>query len=105
MFRRVREGRHSRKNASVQSHWARKPKTRSESAAQALVGQSHASRERDQLFAVMRSQTQLLKSALQLQRLATERGKPDPQRERGYQPAELRDVSEVHQLGGRVRVT
>ena len=54
-------------------------------AAQALVAQSHATRERDQLFGLMRSQTQLLRSALQLQRLATERGKPDPQRERGYQ--------------------
>ncbi|MFC7301170.1 S46 family peptidase [Cognatiluteimonas weifangensis] len=54
-------------------------------AAQALIAQSHASRERDQLFGLMRSQTQLLKSAYQLQRLAAERGKPDPQRERGYQ--------------------
>jgi hypothetical protein len=54
-------------------------------AAQALVGQSHANRERDQLFGLMLSQTQLLKSAMQLQRLAVERGKPDAQRERGYQ--------------------
>jgi hypothetical protein len=54
-------------------------------AAQALLSEGHASRERDQLFGVMFSQTQLLKSAMQLQRLAAERGKPDAQRERGYQ--------------------
>src|SRR5690606_6417710 len=54
-------------------------------AAGAVIAQSHATRERDTLFATMRSQTQLLKSALQLQRLAAERGKPDAQRERGYQ--------------------
>ena len=54
-------------------------------AAQALIGRSHANRERDQLFGLMLSQTQLLKSAMQLQRLAVERGKPDAQRERGYQ--------------------
>jgi hypothetical protein len=54
-------------------------------AAQAVIARSHATRERDTLFATMRSQTQLLKSALQLQRLAAERGKPDPERERGYQ--------------------
>ena len=54
-------------------------------AAQGVIAESHATRERDQLFATLRSQTQLLKSALQLQRLAAERGKPDPQRESGYQ--------------------
>ena len=54
-------------------------------AAQAIVAEGQASRERDQLFGVMSSQTQLLKSALQLQRLAVERGKPDARRERGYQ--------------------
>ncbi|KGM52603.1 peptidase S46 [Lysobacter concretionis Ko07 = DSM 16239] len=54
-------------------------------AVQAVIAQSHATRERDQLFATMRSQTQLLKSAMQLQRLAIERGKPDAQRESGYQ--------------------
>ncbi|MEO5566365.1 MAG: S46 family peptidase [Luteimonas sp.] len=60
--------------------------TRTEiAAAQALVGQSHAHRERDQLFGLMLSQTQALKSAMQLQRLAFERGKPDAERERGYQ--------------------
>ncbi|MGV8932620.1 MAG: S46 family peptidase [Luteimonas sp.] len=54
-------------------------------AAQAIIARSHDTRERDQLFGLMRSQTQLLKSALQLQRLASERSKPDPQRESGYQ--------------------
>ncbi len=54
-------------------------------AARAVIEQSHATGDRDTLFAAMRSQTQLLRSALQLQRLAAERGKPDPQRERGYQ--------------------
>ncbi|HUH89692.1 MAG TPA: S46 family peptidase [Lysobacter sp.] len=54
-------------------------------AVQAVIAQSHATRERDQLFATMRTQTQLLKSAMQLQRLAIERGKPDAQRESGYQ--------------------
>src|SRR5690606_28965077 len=54
-------------------------------AARAVIGQSHATRERDTLFATMSSRTQLLRSALQLQRLAAERGKPDAQRERGYQ--------------------
>lgn len=54
-------------------------------AAQALVAAGQANRERDQLFGVMLSQTQLLRSAVQLQRLAVERGKPDAKRERGYQ--------------------
>jgi hypothetical protein len=54
-------------------------------AAQALLSAGQANRERDQLFGVMFSQTQLLKSAMQLQRLAAERGKPDAQRQRGYQ--------------------
>ena len=54
-------------------------------AAQAVLDAGRATRERDQLFGAMRSQTQLLRSALSLQRLAIERGKPDPQRESGYQ--------------------
>ena len=44
-----------------------------------------AMRERDQLLGTIRSQTQLLRAALTLQRLALERGKPDAQRESGYQ--------------------
>jgi hypothetical protein len=54
-------------------------------AAQAVLDQARQMRERDQLLAVMRSQTQLLRSALTLQRLAIERTKPDAQRESGYQ--------------------
>ncbi|MGH8033015.1 MAG: S46 family peptidase [Luteimonas sp.] len=55
-----------------------------EAAGQAVAA-SNATRGRDVLIASMRSQTQLLRSALQLQRLAIERGKPDAQRESGYQ--------------------
>jgi hypothetical protein len=54
-------------------------------ATERLLADARATRERDQLFGLMRSQTQLLRSALQLQRLAVERGKPDPERESGYQ--------------------
>lgn len=54
-------------------------------AAQAQLDAARATRERDQLLALMRSQTQLLRSALTLQRLASERAKPDAQREAGYQ--------------------
>ncbi len=54
-------------------------------AAASVIARSQATRERDQLFDLMRSQTQLLKSAMQLQRLAVERGKPDAERETGYQ--------------------
>ena len=42
-------------------------------------------RERDQLLGAIRAQTQLLRAALTVQRLALERGKPDAQRESGYQ--------------------
>ncbi len=52
---------------------------------QALLAEGQATRERDQLFAAMRGTTQLLSSAVTLQRLAIERGKPDAQRESGYQ--------------------
>lgn len=54
-------------------------------AAQAVLDAGRGTRERDQLFGLMRTQTQLLRSAFSLQRLALERGKPDPQRESGYQ--------------------
>jgi hypothetical protein len=57
-------------------------------AALEVIDASRTTRERDQLFGMLRSQTQLLRGALQLQRLALERGKPDAARERGYQ---LRD--------------
>ena len=54
-------------------------------AASAVIAAGRATRERDQLFGLMQSQTQLLRSAMQLQRLALERGKPDAEREGGYQ--------------------
>lgn len=52
---------------------------------QQLLAKAGAHRDRDQLFMLMRSQTQLLRSAISLQRLAIERGKPDAERESGYQ--------------------
>lgn len=50
-----------------------------------LIAEGSATRERDLLFALMQSQTQLMRSALTLQRLAHERAKPDAEREAGYQ--------------------
>jgi len=61
-------------------------------AALAVIAEGRATRERDQLFGLIQAQTQLLRSALQLQRLALERGKPDPERESGYQ---LRDEDRI----------
>ncbi len=57
-------------------------------AAQAQLDAARATRERDQLFGWITTDATLLRSALRLQRLAMERGKPDAQRESGYQ---LRD--------------
>lgn len=54
-------------------------------AAQAVIDQGVATRERDQLLGVIQSQTQLLRSAITLQRWAAERPRPDEQRESGYQ--------------------
>ncbi len=54
-------------------------------AAQAVIDQGVATRERDQLLGVIQSQTQLLRAAITLQRWAAERPKPDEQRESGYQ--------------------
>ncbi|MDR7134784.1 hypothetical protein J2X06_001993 [Lysobacter niastensis] len=54
-------------------------------AAQVVLDRGAATRERDQLLGVIASQSQLLNSALTVQRLAHERGKPDAQRESGYQ--------------------
>ena len=54
-------------------------------AAQRVLDAATAMRERDQLLGAIRSQPQLLRAALTLQRLAMERGKPDAQRESGYQ--------------------
>ncbi|MFZ5656438.1 MAG: S46 family peptidase [Pseudomonadota bacterium] len=54
-------------------------------AAQAVLDAASATRERDQLLAAIRGQTQLLRAAITLQRLAHEKGKPDAERETGYQ--------------------
>ena len=54
-------------------------------AAKAEIAAGNAGRERDLLLGLVQSQTQLLRSALRLQRLAHERGKPDADRESGYQ--------------------
>lgn len=54
-------------------------------AAMASIADGNATRERDLLFGLIQSQTQLMRSALRLQRLAHERGKPDAERESGYQ--------------------
>ena len=54
-------------------------------AAAKLIAEGSANRERDLLFGLMQSQTQLMRSAITLQRLAHERTKPDAQRETGYQ--------------------
>ena len=54
-------------------------------ATQAQLDAAVAMRERDQLLASIRSQSQLLRAALTVQRLAFERAKPDAQRESGYQ--------------------
>ena len=58
-------------------------------AAQAVLDRARATREREQLFTAMSAQTQLLRAALVLQRLGVERGKPDAQRETGYQQRDL----------------
>ncbi len=54
-------------------------------ALQDVLAAGQATRERDQLFAAMRGTTQLLRAAITLERLAIERGKPDAERETGYQ--------------------
>ncbi len=52
---------------------------------QAVLDDAGATRDRDQLLATIRSRTELLRSAIVLQRLAAERAKPDQARETGYQ--------------------
>ena len=54
-------------------------------AAQALLRDAVTMRERDQLLGAIRTQTQLLRAALVVQRRAIERTRPDAQREAGYQ--------------------
>ncbi|MDI9239077.1 S46 family peptidase [Lysobacter sp. LF1] len=54
-------------------------------AAQAVLDAGVAMRERDQLLGLIQSQTQLLRVALTVQRLAHERTRPDAERESGFQ--------------------
>jgi len=54
-------------------------------AAQAVLDDAAAMRERDQLLSAITRNPQLLRSAITVQRLAHERGKPDVERESGYQ--------------------
>ncbi len=51
----------------------------------AVLDDAGATRDRDQLLATIRGRTELLRSAITLQRLATERAKPDVERQNGYQ--------------------
>ena len=52
---------------------------------QSVLDRGASVRDRDQLLGMIRSQTQLLRAALTVQRLAHERTKPDAARESGYQ--------------------
>ena len=54
-----------------------------------VLAQASAMRERDQLLGLATAQTQLLRAALQLERLRIEAAKPDAQRESGYQARDL----------------
>src|SRR3546814_2009776 len=81
-------------------------------AAQALIAGSHAGDEASQLFAQIRGRTQLLSAAYRLQRLALERGKPDAERERGYQQrdearikAALRSEEHTSELQSLMRIS
>ncbi|MCW0459364.1 Dipeptidyl aminopeptidase BII [Xanthomonas sacchari] len=58
-------------------------------ALQKLLGQASALRERDLLLGLIATQTQALRSALTLERLRLEAGKPDDRRESGYQQRDL----------------
>ena len=69
-------------------------------AMQAVLDVQSATRERNQLLYALRDHTELLRSAIRIQRLALERGKPDAERQAGYQQRDLaqlqaqaRDVS------------
>ncbi|MFS8136813.1 MAG: S46 family peptidase, partial [Thermomonas sp.] len=54
-------------------------------AMQAVLDHAGTTRDRDQLLSTIRTRTELLRAAITLQRLATERGEPDAERENGYQ--------------------
>jgi hypothetical protein len=50
-----------------------------------LIGDGKSVRDRDLLLGLIATQTQLMRSALTIERLAIERAKPDAERESGYQ--------------------
>ncbi|MBO9718120.1 MAG: S46 family peptidase [Pseudoxanthomonas sp.] len=54
-----------------------------------ILARASAVRERDLLLGLVATQTQLLRSALQLERLRIEAARPDAQRESGYQARDL----------------
>jgi hypothetical protein len=64
-------------------------------ALQATLVQASASGERDLLLSLIAGQTQLLRSALLLERLRIEAGKPDAEREQGYQQRDLALIEDV----------
>jgi hypothetical protein len=59
-----------------------------------LVEKDETHRERDLYYASFARQSSLLRSARTLYRLSYERGKPDPEREPGYQERDLRRIKE-----------
>ncbi|MBD9370831.1 S46 family peptidase [Xanthomonas sp. XNM01] len=61
-------------------------------ALQQVLAQASAVRGRELLLALITQQTQLLRSALTLERLRIETGKPDAQRETGYQQRDLAQI-------------
>ena len=61
-------------------------------ALQAILDAESATRERNQLLAALRDNTEALRSAIRIQRLALERGKPDAQRQAGYQDRDLAQI-------------
>ena len=61
-------------------------------ALQLILDAESATRERSQLLAALRDHTELLRSAIRIRRLALERGKPDAQRQTGYQQRDLAQI-------------
>jgi hypothetical protein len=81
----VRQADEARMLAWLSKQSSAKATTTDLAAIRAILDRAAAVRDRDQLFGLIRSQTQLLRAALTLQRLAHERTKPDAERESGYQ--------------------
>ncbi len=61
-------------------------------AMQSILDAASGTRDRNQLLSALRDHTELLRSAIRIQRLALERGKPDAERQGGYQQ---RDVAQI----------